>query len=76
MSITKEKCGAVLLAGGKSRRMGQCKALLEVEGETLLQRTVRMLAAFEELWLSTNDPALSEGLPVRLVFSLANSAAP
>ena len=67
MSITKEKCGAVLLAGGKSRRMGQCKALLEVEGETLLQRTVRMLAAFEELWLSANDPVLSEGLPVRTV---------
>ena len=67
MSITKKNCGAVLLAGGKSRRMGQCKALLEVEGETLLQRTVRMLTGFEELWLSANDPTLAEGLSVQLV---------
>ena len=58
---------AVLLAGGKSLRMGQCKALLKVEGETLLRRTVRVLTGFEELWLSTNDPALAKGLPVRLV---------
>ena len=67
MRVTKETCGAVLLAGGKSRRMGQCKALLEVEGETLLQRTVRVLSGFEELWLSANDPALADGLPVRPV---------
>ena len=67
MSMRKEACGAVLLAGGKSRRMGQCKALLEVEGETLLQRTVRVLEGFGELWLSANDPALADGLPVRLV---------
>ena len=65
--MRKEQCGAVLLAGGKSRRMGQCKALLEVEGETLLQRTVRLLDDFEELWLSANNPLLAEGLPVRLV---------
>lgn len=67
MSMRKEQCGAVLLAGGKSRRMGQCKALLEVEGETLLQRTVRLLDGFGELWLSANDPALANGLPVQLV---------
>ena len=67
MSIKIENCGAVLLAGGKSRRMGQCKALLEVDGETLLQRTVRVLDGFGELWLSANDPALARGLPVRLV---------
>lgn len=65
--MRKEQCGAVLLAGGKSRRMGQCKALLEVEGETLLQRTVRLLDGFSELWLSANDSALAEGLPVQLV---------
>ena len=67
MKITKENCGAVLLAGGKSRRMGQCKALMEVDGETLLRRTVRTLAGFRELWLSANDPALAQDLPVRLV---------
>lgn len=67
MSIRKEDCGAVLLAGGSSRRMGRCKALLEVDGETLLRRTIRVLDGFGELWLSANDPALAQGLPVRLV---------
>ena len=57
MRVTKETCGAVLLAGGKSRRMGRCKALLEVEGATLLQRTVRMLTGFEELWRDWRRPS-------------------
>ena len=33
--------GAVILAGGRSRRMGQRKAELVLGGETLLARTVR-----------------------------------
>ena len=59
--------GAVILAGGRSRRMGQCKAELVLGGETLLARTVRQLADFSELWLSANDPKLAEGLPPRFV---------
>lgn len=34
---------AILLAGGKSRRMGTDKTLLELEGETLLHRVLRPL---------------------------------
>ena len=37
------KFEAVILAGGKSQRMGTDKALLTVGGETLLARTVRVL---------------------------------
>ena len=57
--------GAVILAGGNSRRMGQSKAALVIGGETLLAHTVRQLADFPELWLAANDPGLAEGLPVR-----------
>jgi molybdenum cofactor guanylyltransferase len=34
---------AILLAGGQSRRMGRTKAELLIDGETLLDRTVRIL---------------------------------
>lgn len=48
---------AVILAGGKSRRMGRNKALLEFGGETLIQRLYRTLeGAFDEVLISANDP--------------------
>lgn len=55
---------AVILAGGRSRRMGQCKALLTVEGKTMVERTKDALSDFSRIFLSANDPALSCGLPV------------
>ena len=36
--------GGVVLAAGSGRRMGGPKALLELDGETLLQRAARLLA--------------------------------
>ena len=42
MSAVPPVSGAVL-AGGRSRRMGRDKRLLEVDGEALLARTVRVL---------------------------------
>ncbi len=38
-----ESCGAVVLAGGRSTRMGTSKALLPFGAETMLQRVVRIL---------------------------------
>ncbi|MGH8164761.1 MAG: molybdenum cofactor guanylyltransferase [Rhodanobacteraceae bacterium] len=48
------RCSAVLLAGGKSTRMGRDKALLEIDGEPLWRRqlaTLRRLAP-EQLMIS------------------------
>ncbi len=38
------KVGAIILAGGGSRRMGRDKAWIDIHGETMLQRVARTLA--------------------------------
>lgn len=62
MAISPNTCGAVILAGGASRRMGRCKALLPVDGQTMLARTRALLTGFDEVLLSANDPALESDL--------------
>lgn len=56
--------GAVL-AGGHSRRMGSDKALLELDGETLLARAVRVLhACCDEVFVvGWQRPGLDLGVP-------------
>lgn len=67
MAFPLKRCGAVILAGGRSKRMGTCKALLMVHGETMLSRLSKQLMCFDERLLSANDPELGKGLPLRLV---------
>jgi len=60
----------VILAGGQSRRLGQDKSLLLIDGQPLLGRivdTVRTLS--DDLVVVTNDPEryLSYELPVRMI---------
>lgn len=76
MTELRKRCGAVILAGGHSRRMGTCKALLEIGGESMLARMTRQLDGFEERLLSANDPALAAGLPVTLVPDIYPGAGP
>lgn len=67
MALSPVNCGAVILAGGQSRRMGQCKALLDLGGETFISRLAGQLAAFDELLISTNDEAVAAGVPGQMV---------
>jgi molybdenum cofactor guanylyltransferase len=47
----------IILAGGKNTRMGTNKAFLTVEGERLIDRTVRIFKElFREVILVTNEP--------------------
>lgn len=52
------RIGFLLLSGGKSSRMGTPKALLEINGETLLEAVARAGEGFEERILSVNDPSI------------------
>ena len=65
MTIDLIQCDAVILAGGKSRRMGTCKALLPWQGKPLIAHIAGELACFETVWVSANDPAIAAaaGLP-------------
>lgn len=70
MPLTKDRCTPVILAGGASRRMGTCKALLKINGETMLSRILRQLSEFDRVLLSTGDPTLGEGLSVECTADL------
>jgi len=48
---------AAILAGGQSSRMGRNKALLQLEGKSLISRTVEMVASVvESIRIITNTP--------------------
>ena len=54
----------IILAGGRSRRMGQNKALLEIEGISIIERTFRsMNDLFSSVILVTNTPDQYSFLP-------------
>lgn len=49
----------IVLAGGKSSRMGRNKAFLEFEGQPFIERTLQVLrTVFSEVIISTNNPEL------------------
>ena len=54
MGIDLPQAGALLLAGGASRRMGRDKAALPWRGGTFLERIAGELAGFPERYLSAN----------------------
>jgi len=57
-------CTALILAGGDSSRMGQDKAGLMLEGETLLQRvTASMQRSFSNVIVSVRQPRAEVALP-------------
>lgn len=59
---------AAILAGGQSRRMGQDKSLLHLEGQPLIARIYEQLREqFDEILVSTNAPEKHAFLGARLV---------
>jgi len=62
------EASAAILAGGKSSRMGQDKSLLPVNGEPLIRHIYQqLLGQFDDILVSTNDPAKHAFLGARAV---------
>ncbi|MEM4724956.1 MAG: molybdenum cofactor guanylyltransferase [Candidatus Hadarchaeum sp.] len=62
------KVSAVILAGGKSQRLGFDKSLLQLNGEWLLERIIKDMAAFSDdpIVIANAKPALAT-LPARII---------
>ena len=64
---------AAILAGGASSRMGTNKALLKVDGDTMISRTYRtLIKLFHEVIVVTNTPEEYDFLPCRKVPDIFN----
>src|SRR5262249_44622260 len=67
MSSTQQPITGVILAGGKSSRMGQNKALMSLGGTRLVDRVVAVMrSVFDALLMVTNTPEVyvDLGLPM------------
>ena len=59
---------AIILAGGRGRRIGQSKCMLPIGGRPLIEHVYRQLVAHAtEVLVSTNDPAECSFLGLRVV---------
>jgi molybdopterin-guanine dinucleotide biosynthesis protein A len=67
----------IILAGGKSSRMGQNKSLMQIDGVTLIERTVHLMKElFPILLLSTNSPLEYEFLKLEMVSDVVSNVGP
>ena len=71
------ECTVILLAGGQSSRMGTNKALLQIEGQTVISRIVREAERLGgELLLVTNQPEEYGTLQLPHVSDIRNGMGP
>ncbi|MDR7423315.1 MAG: molybdenum cofactor guanylyltransferase [Armatimonadota bacterium] len=76
MTSSRELTG-IVLAGGRSRRMGADKAFLDVGGRPIIRRVLDALAAScAYVLVVAKDPAAYAGLGVRVVTDLVPDQAP
>jgi len=68
MASTQQSLTGVILAGGKSSRMGQNKALMSLGGKRLVDRVVEVMrSVFDDLLMVTNTPDVYADLGLPMV---------
>ena len=77
MKHTKHPAYSVgILAGGKSTRMGQNKALMEFQNETMIGRISKEFRGFGEVLVSASQRGIYEAEGLRVVYDEADSIGP
>ena len=61
--ISKNQLSGIILAGGKSTRMGKDKALLIWEGTTMANHLAKLMSAFCNEVIISGDPILLDSIP-------------
>jgi len=68
---------AIILAGGKSSRMKENKALLRVDGKYLIERVIENVKPyFQEIIISTQEPGVFDFLPYPIVLDEEKNQGP
>jgi molybdopterin-guanine dinucleotide biosynthesis protein A len=70
------RCSAVLLAGGKSSRMGRDKALLEIDGQPLWQRQMEKLRRLRPAQIMLSGPQRDEWSDYAVICDEVENAGP
>lgn len=66
----------IILCGGQNTRMGKNKAFIEIDGERIIDRTIRILGeVFNEIILVTNSPTEYLDLDIRIVTDIVKGKA-
>lgn len=63
MGVDRHQCSGLILAGGQSRRMGQCKALLSTGEKSFLEHLTEEMRFLPQVYLSANRPDLTQSFP-------------
>ncbi|MBE0637262.1 MAG: molybdenum cofactor guanylyltransferase [Bacteroidales bacterium] len=75
--MVREKATAIVLAGGKSSRMGEDKSLLPVNGKPLIAHIVDQLRdRFDEIIIGANEPEKYAFLNLRVVTDVEKDKGP
>jgi molybdopterin-guanine dinucleotide biosynthesis protein A len=70
-------CTGVLLVGGESRRMGRNKAFLEIEGQTLLERSLQVLdRVCAEVFISCRENTMYQDFGFKTIPDLIKGQGP
>ncbi|MDD3558614.1 MAG: molybdenum cofactor guanylyltransferase [Melioribacteraceae bacterium] len=68
---------AFVLAGGKSKRLGINKSLMQIDGRSLIERTVALLQPFaSEIFISANDPGTYHFLQREIIEDIFKGSGP